>query len=43
MEPWQLQLRDSITDPAALAARFGLDPTPLVAVAARYPVRSNPY
>lgn len=43
MEPWQIQLRDSLTDPAELAARFGLDPVRLAAVAARYPLRITPY
>lgn len=43
MESWQEQLRDSITDPAQLAARFGLDPASLREVAARYPLRITPY
>ena len=43
MELWQIQLRDSLTDPAQLAARFGLDPVPLAAVTARYPLRITPY
>ena len=32
----------SLTDPAAVAARFGLDPALVTAVAARYPVRLTP-
>ncbi len=43
MEDWQQSLKESITDPAALAARFGLDPAPLAAVAARYPLRITPH
>lgn len=43
MTPWKQLLQQSLTDPRALAARFGIDPEPLVAVAARYPMRINPY
>ncbi|MFH7320437.1 KamA family radical SAM protein [Desulfurivibrio sp. D14AmB] len=41
--PWQRLLAASLTSPEELAARFGLDPEPLRAVAARYPLRINPY
>lgn len=43
MEPWQQSLKDSLTDPVLLAARFGLDPEPLARVAARYPLRITPH
>ena len=43
MEPWQQSLKESLTDPAVLAARFGLDPVPLIEVAARYPLRITPH
>ncbi|PKN12828.1 MAG: lysine 2,3-aminomutase [Deltaproteobacteria bacterium HGW-Deltaproteobacteria-4] len=43
MEPWQQSLRDSLTDPAQLTARFAIDPVPLLAVAQRYPLRITPY
>ena len=43
MDPWQQSLRDSLTDPAHLAARFAIDPAPLQAVARRYPLRITPY
>ncbi len=43
MELWQQSLRDSLTDPAQLAARFAIDPAPLLAVAQRYPLRITPY
>ena len=43
MEPWQQSLRNSLTDPTQLAARFGIDPAPLLAVAQRYPLRITPY
>ena len=39
MEFWQQSLADSLTDPADLAIRFGIDAAPLAAVAARYPLR----
>lgn len=40
---WKQQLANSLTDPEQLAARFGIDPAPLRAVAARYPLRITPY
>lgn len=36
---WKSQLANSITTPEQLADRFGLDPEPLRAVVARYPLR----
>ena len=42
MEPWQQSLRDSLTDPLQLAARFAIDAAPLLAVAQRYPLRITP-
>ena len=42
MTGWQRELADSLTDPAELAARFGVDPEPLVRVASRYPLRITP-
>ncbi len=43
MEVWQQNLKQSLTDPAGLASRFGIDPAPLVQVAARYPLRITPH
>ena len=43
MELWQQNLKDSLTDPAELAARFGMDAAPLAQVAARYPLRITPH
>ncbi len=43
MEFWQQSLQQSIVDPADLAASFGIDPAPLAAVAARYPLRITPH
>ena len=43
MESWKKLLQNSLTEPVALATRFGIDPAPLVEVAARYPMRINPY
>ena len=43
METWQKLLQESITHPEKLTRRFGGDPTPLVEVAERYPMRVNPY
>ncbi len=43
MEPWQKSLADSLTDPAEIAARFGIDPEPLRQVAERFPVRITPH
>jgi lysine 2,3-aminomutase len=43
MESWQELLKKSITDPTDLARSFGFDPEPMRQVAARYPMRINPY
>jgi len=43
MESWKNILQQSLTDPIALAKRFGIDPAPLMQVAERYPMRINPY
>jgi lysine 2,3-aminomutase len=43
METWQRLLQASLTRPGELTRRFGVDPHPLEAVAARYPMRVNPY
>lgn len=43
MEQWQKNLADSIDSPAQLAGRFNVDPEPLAAVAARYPMRITPH
>ncbi|GAB4164630.1 MAG: KamA family radical SAM protein [Geothermobacteraceae bacterium] len=43
MEAWQRLLQKSLTDPDALARKFGIDPEPLREVAGRYPMRINPY
>ncbi len=43
METWQKLLQASITRPGNLTRRFGVDPQPLEAVAAAYPMRVNPY
>lgn len=43
MESWQKILQKSLLQPQAIAARFGIDPAPLVKVAERYPMRINPY
>jgi lysine 2,3-aminomutase len=43
MESWQQQLAASLSDPAAVAARFALDPVVTTTVAARYPVRLTPH
>jgi lysine 2,3-aminomutase len=40
---WKKQLADSSTTPKQLAARFGIDPEPLQAVVARYPLRITPH
>ena len=40
---WKQQLANSLTAPEQLAARFGIDPAPLRAVANRYPLRITPY
>lgn len=43
MVRWQKSLAAALTDPDDLAARFGVDPEPLRAVAARYPLRITPH
>lgn len=43
MEPWQKILQASMTRPAQITPRFGIDPAPLDAVAAQYPMRITPY
>lgn len=43
MESWRRSLADSITTPQEIAARFGIDPEPLVPVAGRYPLRITPH
>jgi len=43
MEAWQKILQESITKPAVLTRRFGIDPRPLEEVAERYPMRITPY
>lgn len=40
---WKQQLAASITCPGQLAARFNLDPAPMQAVAARYPMVITPH
>jgi lysine 2,3-aminomutase len=42
MSDWQKQLAASLSDPAAIAARFSLDPAMVATVARRYPVRLTP-
>lgn len=43
MEIWQKILRASITSPCQVTSRFGIDPAPLAAVTAQYPMRITPY
>jgi len=43
VEPWQQSFAQSLSDPAVIAARFGLDPAVAAAVADRYPVRLTPH
>jgi len=43
METWQKLLQASITRPAQITPRFGIDPAPLDAVAEHYPMRITPY
>lgn len=43
MELWQKMLQASITSPARLTRRYGVDPGPLAGVAERYPMRVTPY
>lgn len=40
---WESQLADSLVCPDQLAKRFGVDPEPLRAVVARYPLRITPH
>ena len=40
---WKKQLAKSLITPEQLAARFSIDPAPLRAVAARYPLRITPH
>ncbi len=40
---WKSQLADSLITPDQLAERFGIDPEPLRAVVARYPLRITPH
>jgi lysine 2,3-aminomutase len=40
---WKSQLAESLTTPDQLAAHFGVDPEPLRAVVARYPLRITPH
>jgi len=43
METWQKFLQASITRPAQITPRFGIDPTPLDSVTEHYPMRIPPY
>ncbi len=43
METWQRLLQASITRPGELTRKYGIDPQPLEAVVAQYPMRVNPY
>ena len=43
MELWQKMLQASVTRPAAVTARFGIDPAPLEEVVERYPMRITPH
>ncbi|PLX86801.1 MAG: lysine 2,3-aminomutase [Desulfuromonas sp.] len=40
---WKSELADSLTLPHLLAEHFDVDPSPLVAVSARYPMRITPH
>ena len=40
---WQFQLADSLITPEQLAERFVIDPEPLRAVVARYPLLITPH
>ncbi len=42
IESWQQQLKESLSEPFELAARFHLDPEPLKKVVDRYPLRISP-
>lgn len=43
LETWQQTLKESVTSVAQLTARFAIDPGPLAAVEAQYPMRITPY
>jgi len=43
VETWQRALAASVQTPRELAARLGLEPGPLAAVASKYPMRISPY
>jgi lysine 2,3-aminomutase len=43
MSAWQRQLAESLTEPAALTERFGIDMTDMEKVVQRYPMRITPY
>ncbi|PLX99076.1 MAG: lysine 2,3-aminomutase [Desulfuromonas sp.] len=43
MEPWQQQLKTSLTEPLSLASRLNLDVGDVRAVAEKYPVQLTPY
>jgi lysine 2,3-aminomutase len=43
METWLKMLQESITSPAKLTRRYGIDPRPLQEVVERYPMRVTPY
>lgn len=40
---WQEELARSVTSPAGVAERFGIDPAPLLPVVERYPMRITPH
>jgi lysine 2,3-aminomutase len=43
MEDWQRSLQQSLTQPAELAQRFGIDAAPLQEVAIKFPMRITPH
>jgi lysine 2,3-aminomutase len=43
MEDWQRSLQQSLTHPAELAQRFGIDAAPLQEVAIKFPMRITPH
>ncbi|MDX2493679.1 MAG: KamA family radical SAM protein [Desulfuromusa sp.] len=43
LEAWQQSLKESVTSAEQLAAHFAIDPRPLLAVEAQYPMRITPY
>lgn len=43
MMSWKAELADSLTQPLQLAELFAVDPQPLAAVVARYPMRITPH